>query len=60
MKTYKVINISFWFLVKARSKTDAIRDGKRDLFGRVTAVEATPEDIKYFKALKGENSIEEV
>lgn len=60
MKTYKVTNSAAWFLVKARTKADAIWEGKRECFGCITAEEATPEDIVYFKALKGENSIEEV
>ncbi len=60
MKTYKVTNSAVWFLVKTRTKADAIREGKRELFGYVTAEEATPEDIVYFKALKGDDSIENV
>ena len=60
MKNWYVGNNAAWFVVRARLKSEARREGREE-FGHVSEVhEATDSELREFIANKGRDAIEEL
>lgn len=60
MKTYYIESHRDWFVVNCRNKNHARLEGIYELGRNCIKIirEATPEEIKYFKSIKGENALD--
>ena len=52
---WKIESDSRWFLVKALTKREALKEGKKE-FGSINykAIKASSDDVEYFQNLKGQ------